>query len=423
MRQFEIPFSGEGLKQKLLHWAAKHPFCVFLDSCNTEIDRYGNYDFLIGISTNQTCPRFQNLQSLESAISEKPFAWRFGVFGYELKKQLNFKPFVSLPTAIEFPEMYFFEADIVIAKRKGSKWLSFEIGYSETIFEEIQNTNPENYSISGFDAFVSNFTQQSYQETIDKLRSHIKAGDSYEINLSQNFVATVSLTHPEALWEKMIAVSPTPFAGFAKWEHQYLLCASPERFLQLRSGRLLTQPIKGTIARGKDAKEDQQNSETLRNSEKERAENVMIVDLSRNDLYRSSEVNSVQVPHLFEVQRFPQVLHLVSTITGQKRKDLHPIHAIRNAFPPGSMTGAPKAKTCELISKYEMKQRGIYAGSFGYFAPGGDFDLNVVIRSLVYDAKTEVLSYHVGGAITWDSDPKAEFEETLLKAKGIAALF
>ena len=418
MRQVEILYSGPGFKQKLLHFAAKQTYCVFLDSCSTEIDQYGQFDFLVGFSLSESPKTYSNLESLEDAISHDPFAWRFGIFGYELKNSL-YPRLKDEFVAADFPEMLFFQADVVVAKRKGSKWLNFERGYTPELFAEIKKTVVQPAKVAAFDNFSSNFSQEQYEDTVEKLRQHIKEGDSYEINLSQNFKGKAKVENPVALWEKLIQKSPTPFAGYGKWEGKHLLCASPERFLQLRSGRLCTQPIKGTIRRGKNEAEDAENAATLQNSEKERAENVMIVDLSRNDLYKSCEINAVEVPHLFEVQQFPQVLHLVSTITGEKRKDLHPITAIKHAFPPGSMTGAPKVRSCELISQYEQTPRGMYAGSLGYFAPGGDFDLNVVIRSLIYDEATETLSYHVGGAITWDSEARAEYEETLLKAKGI----
>jgi para-aminobenzoate synthetase component 1 len=149
----------------------------------------------------------------------------------------------------------------------------------------------------------------------------------------------------------------------------------------------------------------------------------MIVDLSRNDLHRSCETGSVEVPQLFELQTFPQVHHLVSTVTGRKRKDLSAVDVLRNTFPPGSMTGAPKIRACELIAQYERLSRGVYSGGLGYFAPDGGFDFNVVIRSLVYDASAHRISYHVGGAITWDSVPEEEYAETILKAKAIEGLF
>ncbi len=423
MRQVEIPFSGALLKRKLLHWAALQPYAVFLDTCDTTMDRYGRYDFILGVSLRENALICNRLEELEARVEEYAFAWRFGYLGYDLKEDIEPKLHNALPTVVAFPKMGFFEADVVVSKSRGSDRLVFETGFSEALLAEIQAQDIAPSEVVAFSGFESNFTEAEYCATIMQLRSHIQAGDCYEINLSQNFKAHVHLPSSAALWEDLVAASPVPFAGFAKWGHLQLMCASPERFLQLQGDRLLTQPIKGTAPRSVDRVQDAALAVQLRQSEKEQAENVMIVDLSRNDLNRSCEVGSVTVPHLFEIQHFPQVHHLVSTIQGQKRKDLHPIQAIRNAFPPGSMTGAPKVRTCELIAQYERSARGIYAGALGYIAPSGDFDLNVVIRSLAYDSTTKQLSYHVGGAITWDSDPAAEYAETLLKAQAISRLF
>jgi para-aminobenzoate synthetase component I len=423
MRQVHIPDWGPQFKRKILHWAASKPYAVFLDSCDTDIDRYGRYEFIVGVGSAESL-QFKDLEGLEATISADPFSWRFGALGYGLKNSIEPK-LKSLDDQFEAisPEMHFFQAEIVISKPRDSKMLVFESGFSDSILAEIEATEIPPAEAIGFAGFKSNFSPDEYKSTVELLRQHIYEGDAYEINLSQSLSAQCKLPHPAAVWEKLIELSPTPFAGYAKWLDQHLLCASPERFLQLKRGKLLTQPIKGTAPRGHNPETDANFAETLRNSIKEQAENVMIVDLSRNDLHRSCEVGSVEVPHLFEVQRFPQVFHLVSTIAGQKRLDVHPIQAIRNAFPPGSMTGAPKVRACELISTYERNARGYYAGALGYFAPGGDFDLNVVIRSLYYDAKTEKLSYQVGGAITWDSNPAEEYAETLLKAKAIEGVF
>jgi para-aminobenzoate synthetase component 1 len=407
----------------LLHWAAAQSHCVFLDTCDTTVDQYGQYDFLLGVARKASPVITRDLASLEAAVSEEPLAWRFGFLGYELKAEIEPRLRSELKAAVDVGPMEFFVADVVISKRRGSDMLVFELGFSEQLVAEIKRHPITLCEVHDFTGFVSNFSEEEYCATIAQLRAHIHAGDCYEINLSQNFTAQVGLTAPAALWEDLVAASPVPFAGFGKWGTRYLMCASPERFLQLRSGQLLTQPIKGTAPRGADTVTDAALADQLRNSQKEQAENVMIVDLSRNDLHRSCEAGTVEVPHLFEVQQFPQVHHLVSTIKGTKRKGVHPVEAIRNTFPPGSMTGAPKVRTCELIAQYERSARGIYAGAFGYIAPGGDFDLNVVIRSLAYDATTQQLSYHVGGAITWDSDPAAEYAETILKATAISRLF
>lgn len=201
------------------------------------------------------------------------------------------------------------------------------------------------------------------------------------------------------------------------------MCASPERFLQWRGGILTSQPIKGTSKRGTSPEEDAQSRHYLQHSLKERAENVMIADLTRNDLQRSCNTGSVRVPHLFEVQTFPTVHQLVTTVQGDTREGITWQEIFRQTFPPGSMTGAPKVATLRAIDAYERSARGSYAGCAGYIQPNGDFDFNVIIRSLRYDALRQRLSYHVGGAITADSDPAAEYAETLLKAEAIKRVF
>lgn len=400
---------------------------MVLDSCSTRVDRYGEYEMLIAVA-DSTAKVLRKLTELEATLEESSQHWYFGGLSYDLKNQMEQRLHTSGKAAVPFPEICFFEAAVVIAQVKGESQFEFLRGNAAEVLAEIESSEPGQAGVDGFSGFVSNFSPERYLETINQLRQHIRDGDCYEINLTQNFTATGRIDHPMALWEALTALSPVPFAAYARWEGLHLLCASPERFLQLRGNRLLTQPIKGTASRGQRLSADLSQMRRLRGSEKEQAENVMIVDLSRNDLYRSCEVNSVQVPELFEVQTFPQVHHLVSTILGRKRQDITALQAIRHTFPPGSMTGAPKVRTCELIDECESTARGIYSGSVGYLRPhkdgqGHDFDFNVVIRSVVYDAGREAISYHVGGAITWDSDPQSEFDETLIKAQAIAQLF
>lgn len=418
-----VPDPNGILSRHLLHWAALQPYCVWLDTCGTESDRYGNHDFLVGVALHKTAVTYPTLSDLEAALQHDPAAWRFGFLGYDLKSEIEPRLQDALEGAVSAPKMGVFKADLVVTKRRGAAELVFECGFNDAILDQILATQPPRQAIRDFSGFQSNFTAEGYCATVDRLREHIREGDVYEINLSQCFQARVSIGSPIALWKRLVENSPVPFAGYCKWRDLHVLCASPERFLRHAHRQLITQPIKGTARRGTNPASDAQLSNALRNSPKEQAENVMIVDLSRNDLHRSCEVGTVEVPHLFEVQTFPQVHHLVSTITGRKRQDVSAVQVIRNTFPPGSMTGAPKVRACELIAQYEGLSRDVYAGALGYFAPNEDFDLNVIIRSIVYDAKTSTMCYHVGGAITWDSDPAAEYAETLLKASAIAGLF
>lgn len=387
------------------------------------MDRYGEYEWLLGMSLEAQPLQCHQLVDLKTAIAQHPQAWWMGAFSYDWKNALEPGLHTRNPAAIPFPELCFFKADVVIYQKRGSELLTFACGYSPDLLAAIQKSELPPPSLENFSAFQSQFSREEYIQAVSSVREYIRQGDTYELNLSQNFVAHTTLHHPAALWERLIQLSPAPFAAYARWGDRHLMSASPERFLRHDQGILITQPIKGTAPRHPDPQADAQAAQALSESIKEQAENVMIVDLSRNDLHRSCLTGSVRVPHLFEVQAFPQVHHLVSTIMGQKRPDIHALDALAMAFPPGSMTGAPKVRTCQLIDEIERSARGLYAGSVGYIAPDGNFDLNVIIRSLVYNAQTACLSYHVGGAITWDSDPVAEYEETLIKARGLRSLF
>lgn len=342
-----------------------------------------------------------------------------GILPYGLKDQFEKHIYTSKEAAIDFPSLPLFEPEILIGISRGDKEVKVLQGeVVEEAFEALPPPPPKQIF-----EFEPNFSRRTYIETVQELRRHIKEGDTYEINLAQAFTAHGHLPQPQHWFHRLTQLSPVPFAAFFRWEDQYLLCASPERFLQLKDKKLRSQPIKGTAARHSDPEKDQAFYDYLRHSHKEQAENVMIVDLTRHDLYKSCIPHSVEVPYLFEIQAFPQVYQMVSTIEGQVDPKLHWQQVLAQTFPPGSMTGAPKVKSMELIDRYEPLSRGVYAGSVGYVQPNGDFDWNVIIRSLLYDDAREKLSYHVGGAITYDSDPEQEYEETLLKASALRRVF
>ncbi|MFM2376925.1 MAG: hypothetical protein RLZZ165_2022 [Bacteroidota bacterium] len=411
------------LKRHLLHWAALQPYCLWLDSCGSSTDRYGDHEFMVGVALQWDAGLAHHLDELGRTMAHGPRGWHFGFLGYDLKDELEPRLRADLQSSVAFPGMGIFRADVVVTQKRNSSEVIFEAGYSERIHHAILDTPSPKAGVHGFTGFTSNFTEAEYCHTVERIRQHILEGEVYEVNLSQCFTAAIRIDAPVTLWERLVQSSPVPFSGYCKWGDLHVLCASPERFLRLHGHRLTTQPIKGTSPRGATPEADAQSAHRLRTSPKEQAENVMIVDLSRNDLHRSCETGSVEVPQLFELQTFPQVHHLVSTVTGRKRKDLSAVDVLRNTFPPGSMTGAPKIRACELIAQYERLSRGVYSGGLGYFAPDGGFDFNVVIRSLVYDASAHRISYHVGGAITWDSVPEEEYAETILKAKAIEGLF
>jgi para-aminobenzoate synthetase component 1 len=258
-----------------------------------------------------------------------------------------------------------------------------------------------------------------YLEHIASLKREIAAGNVYELNYCMPFEASVKLTDAPSAWKRIYHQTQAPFSAYAQVGLHHVMCASPERYLKREGNRVISQPIKGTVRRGQTPDEDNRLKEELGNSKKERAENVMIVDLVRNDLSRCAKRGSVQVEELFGVHSFKTVHHLISTISCDVAPDTSWVDLIRTTFPMGSMTGAPKLSAMKLISEHEETERGIYSGSIGYIEPGGDFDFNVVIRSVQYDAASQLASCHVGGAITALCEAEEEYNECLLKAEAV----
>ncbi|MBR7718830.1 anthranilate synthase component I family protein [Microvirga sp. SRT04] len=254
---------------------------------------------------------------------------------------------------------------------------------------------------------------------MEAIRTDILNGEVYELNLCQEFYAENVALEPVDVFWRLMAASPAPFAGFVRWHDHFLLCASPERFLARAGSSIHSQPIKGTIRRGTTPEIDEQQRLTLLHDEKERAENLMIVDLVRNDLARVAQTGTVRVPELFGLYPFRHLWQMISTVEADLRPDVQLPEILRATFPMGSMTGAPKIRAMQLIERYEHTRRGLYSGSIGYLWPGSDFDFNVVIRSLQYRQDSGYLSFEVGSAITYDSDAEREYEECLLKAKAL----
>jgi para-aminobenzoate synthetase component 1 len=351
---------------------------------------------------------------LRTWLQQSTTAPRCGILSYELKNEiekLNSRHFDGL----SFPNLHFFEPEI---------WLiwqgeALEIHGPGGILEEILATPlPEGVGAS-VPQVRARMPKAVYLAAVAAIQEDILNGEVYELNLCQEFYAEQVTVEPVSTFLRLNSASPTPFAGFYKWQNRYLLCASPERFLRQQHDRLLSQPIKGTIRRGATPAEDEELRYQLRHDEKEQAENLMIVDLVRNDLARVAVTGSVQVPELFGLYSFRHVWQMISTVQAQRRPECDLVDALRAAFPMGSMTGAPKIRAMQLIERYEHSRRGLYSGSLGFIWPSGDFDFNVVIRSLQFNAATGYLSFQVGSAITYDSVPEQEYAECLLKAKAM----
>ncbi|WP_406823536.1 anthranilate synthase component I family protein [Pedobacter sp. KACC 23697] len=411
----KTPQNISEFKQKALHWANQFEVCCFFDS-NEYKDAYSAYDFIIAadVHAELICSAGNAFDQLKIfyAVHKQ---WIFGYFSYDLKNETEDLQ-SNNPDGLNFPDLYFFVPKYLIAFKDGKAEILLG---EQSILGEVEAFFFEDNKQSKAVRISQKLSQDQYIAKVEVLKSHIHKGDIYEINFCQEFFAKNAEIDPIHTFEALNQLSPTPFAGYFKVNGQYILSATPERFLCKRGTKLTSQPIKGTAKRSSDPEEDQAIKLQLRNNNKEQAENVMIVDLVRHDLTKSAVKGSVTVDELFGIYSFPQVHQMISTISCKLNSEIHFIDAIKNTFPMGSMTGAPKVKAMKLIEEYEVTKRGIYSGSFGYITPDGDFDFNVVIRSILYNSDNQYLSFQVGGAITYESDAKKEYEECLLKASAI----
>ena len=362
------------------------------------------------------------INSLEEFTSKRG-DWLFGHLGYDLKNEIE-NLSSGHPDRIKFPPAGFFiPAYIFIIRNK-----KLETGWHPdcTSEEEVKKLIAEIESIpvnlNGVNAIgkiEEVIPRSAYLETVEKIKAHIQRGDIYEVNFCQEFFSEKVRIDPLATWLKLIEESPTPFSCYYRQNEKYLLCSSPERFLKKTGNRIISQPIKGTAGRGKTPEEDKKLLEILNNDPKERAENIMITDLVRNDLSRIAARASVNVEELCAIYPYPKVHQMQSSISAKLNHDTSFTDIIRATFPMGSMTGAPKIRAMEIIEQYEKSKRGLYSGAVGYITPEMDFDFNVVIRSIQYDRSASSLSFMAGSAITGPSIPENEYRECLLKAGAI----
>jgi len=437
-RQLDWKLTPERKKQ-MLSWVNQFNICCFMDNHGYETPMH-SYDCLIAAGARHCIerPAGQALTALTDFKAEQN-DWLFGHLGFGLKAETMGCP-SQLDDPLGFPDLFFFVPEHLILVASDKLLISSYSMEADALLEQIgsiaiSNANEENVAHSRFDgadstdydprrqsalSFEPAMNAAEYINRVEKLRSHIHRGDCYEINFCQEFRSKQAVIDPVKVFHQLVSLSPNPFSVYYKWNQRYLLCASPERFFRLEGRTVWSQPIKGTSPRYPgDAGLDRASAEQLAASPKERAENVMVVDLVRNDLSRICVPGTVQVEELFGVQSFPQVHQLVSTIRGELEPGKNVVDIIRACFPMGSMTGAPKKKVLELIEQYELIQRGLFSGAVGYIKPTGDADFNVVIRSLLYNEADRYLSCQVGSGITWYADAGKEYEECLLKAEAI----
>ncbi len=408
----------------MLNWLQQFNTFCFLDNHQYQVQPH-SHECLAAAGTRQymEVKNGAGLLQLQEFVDLNKGKWLFGHLNYDVKNELELLS-STLPDSIMFPNIFFFEPAVMI--RLSEEEMEIDSEDPHATFEGI-NAFDETESGIGKPGNVTiqhRLEKKEYIDTILQLKQHIRRGDCYEINFCQEFFAEHAVIEPWQVYEKLSAVSPNPFSAIYRLQDKWLLCASPERFLRKKGKSIIAQPIKGTSQRETGNEElDERSRSELFNSEKDRAENVMIVDLMRNDLSKICDEGSVKVDELYGIYSFPQVHQMISTISGELKGDPGFTEIIRACFPMGSMTGAPKKKVMELIEMYEKTRRGIFSGTLGYISPGGDFDLNVIIRSIMYNSGSRYLSFQTGSAITFYSDPEKEWDECLLKAEAMKQCF
>ena len=389
---------------------------------NSYPQEYSSFNFVLAVDAFTSLKTdfynaFDDLKQYQQTTKD----WLFGYLSYDLKndterlKSSNFD-------GLNFPDLFFFQPKKVFLLKGDQLEIQYLLLCDDELEEDfkdiIQSESNSFETISGIE-IQQRISKEAYVEKVEKMLDHIHRGDMYEANFCMEFFAENAEINPLEKFHKLSAISQAPFSVFFKNHKQYLLSSSPERYLKKEGETLISQPIKGTSKRSSDPIEDEKSKQFLASDAKERAENIMITDLVRNDLSHTAQKGSVEVTELCKIYSFLQVHQMISTITSKLDPQYSPIDVLKTTFPMGSMTGAPKISVMKIIENLEETKRGLYSGAFGYFTPEGDFDFNVVIRSILYNQDNKYISFSVGSAITSLSVPENEYEECLLKAKAM----
>lgn len=415
----------DSLKSKLLQWAQQYDEIIWLDSNSYEGQNYPEYEAILAVEAFTSIKTdyfgaFDKLEEYQSTTKD----WIFGYLSYDLKNDVE-RLQSKNNDGLDFPDLQFFQPKKVFLLKGGILTMLYLPMCDDEIEEDYAQIRNTKYEIR--DKAVNPLSiklkihKDAYKDKVEQMLSHIYRGDIYEANFCQEFFAHGTID-PVSVYKNLNNISSPPFATYIKLDEHYVLSATPERYLKKIGEKVVSSPIKGTAARGKDDKEDIAFAKALSQDLKERSENVMIVDLVRNDLSRIAKKGSVQVEELCKVYPFKQVHQMISTVACDVGVGISPVDVIRATFPMGSMTGAPKVSAMQIIEDLEETKRGLYSGAVGYFTPEGDFDFNVIIRSILYNQEEAYISYSVGGAITAQSDPDKEYAECLLKAKAMRAV-
>ena len=394
---------NETIIEKALRWANRQLNFCFLNGNHIP---YNRGSFPIVLAVGNTLPsEINSKNTLASLFGNRN--WKFGFLSYDTFSGKN----------DWFSKGHFFNPHTILHFGHAKVEIESELE-PEVIWQQIQEENIESFKSPKLKTKY-NIEKNKYVETIKKLQQHLQRGDIYQINYCLQFAASNTEIDPIALYLKLNTESPMPFSGLMKMENRFVICASPERYLKRKGNEIISQPMKGTAPCDPNPKEDELNKQHLLLSTKERAENTMIVDLVRNDLSQFCISGSVRVEKWAEIYSLKPVHQMVSTVVGNIDPKCNSEEAIWHSFPMGSMTGAPKIRAMELIKQYESFSRGAFSGSMGYIEPNGDFDFNVLIRSIFYDQREKEISYSVGSGITVLSDPLEEYQECMLKAQSI----
>lgn len=404
---FIYPIPDPKWIEKLCRWADQNFDFLALTNGN-------GYDYPEGAFAHRFFAGSYQLAENE-LWSESSDHKKVGIIGYDFKNRLE-KLRSENEAFFELPEICFFQPSFSLGLNGKSVYSDVELteGFWSEI-EKMELSDAPNVSC----AVTPQIPREKYLGTVKTIQEHIIEGNTYESNFCQAFSGTFENWDPIAAYFRLNAIAPMPFSALFKAKSQWLVSASPERFLKRTGAKLIAQPIKGTIKRGKSPEEDASNRETLASSEKEQAENLMITDLMRNDLSKVSKTGSVKVDELFGIYPLPRVFQMISTISSELRENVNFSSIIQASFPMGSMTGAPKIRTMEIIEELESFKRGWFSGAFGVIEENGDFDFSVVIRSIIADLESKKLYFGVGSAITYDADAAQEYEECSLKAQAI----
>lgn len=411
----------EQFKQQLLTWSQQFREVVFLDS-NSYPQEYSSFDCVLAVDAFTSLKTdfhnaFDDLKQYQQTTKD----WLFGYLSYDLKNDVEDLKSSNFD-GLDFPDLFFFQPKKIFLLKENQlemRYLFLCDDEVEDDFEEIIQSENDSFVTLNKVKVQQRISKDLYVEKVTKMLDHIHKGDMYEANFCMEFFAEDVIINPLEKFQKLNAISQAPFSVFFKNHKQYLLSASPERYLKKVGETLISQPIKGTSKRSSDPIEDEKSKQFLETDAKERAENIMITDLVRNDLSHTAQKGSVEVKELCKIYSFLQVHQMISTITSKIDPQYSPIDVLRTTFPMGSMTGAPKISVMNIIENLEETKRGLYSGSVGYFTPEGDFDFNVVIRSILYNQENKYVSFSVGSAITSLSIPENEYEECLLKAKAM----